>query len=306
MGSSTIALAVALLLAALWAYWSTLVGFAERWELPQYSHGYLVPAFAVGWLWFRRDQLQKVSLQASWWGLLLLGMGLAMRLWATHFYVTWFDGLSLLPVLAGIVLLLGGWRCLLWAAPAIGFLFFMVPLPYRLEIGMGAPLQRFAAISSSFLLQTIGLPAIREGNVIVVGKIKLGVVEACSGLRMLFIFFAVSSAVALSVRRSLWQKAVILISAVPIALLVNVLRITVTGMLMHWIGAESKLADAVFHDLAGWLMMPAALLLLWLEMIYLSHLVVETRRAPVAIQVTAPMAALKQATQRQPARSRAK
>jgi exosortase len=302
--SSVITIGVVLVLAVMWAYWSTLVAIAERWSHPQYSHGYLVPVFAVVLLWLRRSQFQEVRLQMHGWGLLLLGMGLGMRLWATYFYVTWFDGLSLLPVLGGIALLLGGWRCLRWAAPGIAFLFFMVPLPFRLEHGMGGPLQRFAAITSTYLLQTVGQPAIREGNVIVIGETRLGVVEACSGLRMLFIFFAVSSAVALLIHRSRWEKLVIVLSAVPIALFVNVMRITVTGAL--YVTAGSKLADAVFHDFAGWVMMPAALLLLWLELKYLSYLIVDARTAPVSIQASASVMGIREQMSQQAARGRVK
>lgn len=300
-GYAVAAIGLFLVAAVTWAYWGTLQGFAERWALPQYSHGYLVPLFALVLLWLRRDRLHNVTLAPSWWGLLLLASGLGMRLFATHFYITWFDGLSLLPVVAGVVLLAGGWRCLLWAAPAVAFLFFMVPLPFRIEHAMGAPLQRVAAVSSTFVLQTLGYPAIRSGNLITIGDHGLNVVETCSGLRMLFIFFAVSSAVALCVQRSLWQKLVILASAAPIALLVNVLRVTLTGVM--FVNFGEKVGNIVFHDLAGWLMMPAALLLLWLELIYLSHVVIETRSAPVSIQKTGSLAGLKHAISQQAAQS---
>jgi len=104
------------------------------------------------------------------------------------------------------------------------------------------------------------------------GAVRLGVVEACSGLSMLVIFFALSTAVAIVVRRPLWERLLLVASAVPIALLCNIIRITVTGVLHKVAGAQ--LADYVFHDLAGWLMMPMALGMLWVELKILAWVVV--------------------------------
>jgi exosortase/archaeosortase family protein len=89
-------------------------------------------------------------------------------------------------------------------------------------------------------------------------------VEACSGLSMLMIFFALSTAVALLIRRPWPERALLVASALPIAILSNIIRITVTGVLHKTAGSE--VADLVFHDLAGWLMMPLALGMLWTEL----------------------------------------
>ena len=102
---------------------------------------------------------------------------------------------------------------------------------------------------------------------------EINIVEACSGLRMLVIFFALATAVVLLIRRPLWQKISIVASALGIALVVNVLRITATGVLFETVGSEW--ARAVFHDLAGWLMMPVALVFLGLELKLLTHLILE-------------------------------
>jgi exosortase/archaeosortase family protein len=101
----------------------------------------------------------------------------------------------------------------------------------------------------------------------------LGIVQACSGLRMLMIFFALSTAVAILLRKPLWERLLVCGSAIPIALAVNILRITATGVLHEVAGRE--VADAVFHDLAGWLMMPVALGFLGLELKLLKHLLIE-------------------------------
>jgi exosortase len=257
--------------AVLWAYWPTLGEMAQRWARdPQYSHGYLVPFFALALLWLRRSQLTSGTVQGSWLGVPLLALGIALRLIGGFYYYIWLDAISLLPCLAGLVLILGGWPAWRWSWPAIAFLTFMIPLPYRLSVTLAGPLQNFATISSTFCLQTLGLPALAEGNVILLNEIEIGIVEACSGLRMLVIFFALSTAFVLVIRRPLWEKVLIVASAVPIALVVNVIRITATGVLYQTVGSEW--AHAVFHDLAGWLMMPLALGILGLECKLLKNL----------------------------------
>jgi exosortase len=263
-----------LTLALIWSYGSTLAELASQWSSnPQHSHGYLVPLFAIALLYLRRDRFRAEQWSASAWGVLPLLAGLGAWMAATHFHLTWIEGISLLPCLAGIVILMGGRQAWRWAWPAIGFLAFMVPLPYRAAVALTDPLQRTATLASTYALQTLGLPAVAEGNVILLSEVELGVVEACSGLRMLVIFFALAAGVALVIRRPLWEKAVVLLSAVPIAIIVNVIRITATGVLHELVGRE--VANAVFHDFAGWVMMPLALALLWLELRILARLFLE-------------------------------
>lgn len=277
----------ALLAAALvWANWTSLAAMSRKWAHdPQYSHGYLVPLFSVVLLWLRRDLLEPHKLRPNWWGLPILLIGIAVRLSGAYFYYEWFDFLSLIPCVAGIVLLVGGWHAIRWAWPAIGFLVFMIPLPYRLEGALRGPLRSIGTMASTYMMQTVGLPALAEGNVVVVNDVRIGVNEACSGLRMLMIFFALSTAVALLSDRPLWERAVIVLSAVPIALVTNITRITVTGLL--YATGQDRLADLVFHDLAGWLMMPFALVLLGIELKLLSRLFLVEVRKPMAVGLTA-------------------
>jgi exosortase len=251
--------------ALLWVYWPTLLGLFQRWARdPQYSHGYLVPLFALYLLWSRRAILTTGPCKASWWGFPILLAGLALRFYGSYVFKSWYASVALLPILAGLFTLAGGWRALRWSWPAIAFLFFMLPMPYGVEHALALPLQRVATVSATYLLQTLGFIASAEGNTIRMGDIRLNVIEACSGLSMLTIFVALCMAVALAIRRPLLDKVVIFLSAVPIALVANITRITVTGILYKVAGQE--LAHLVFHDLAGWLMMVFALVLLWLEM----------------------------------------
>jgi exosortase len=149
----------------------------------------------------------------------------------------------------------------------------MLPLPYFLEVSLAHRLQRLATLASTYGLQTLGLAAIAEGNVIIMSEARIGVVEACSGLGMLVTFFAEATAVAMLIRRSILEKLLIVASAVPIALTVNVIRIMVTGIVAETAGESA--ADRV-HDLAGWFLMPTlALALLWLELAILSRLLID-------------------------------
>ena len=139
-------------------------------------------------------------------------------------------------MLAGLCLLLGGKQILKWAAPSIVFLFFMLPLPYRVEVGLRTPLQSLGTVASCYTLQTLGLPAYPEGNQIHgITEQPLEVEQACSGLGMMMVFFALCAAVVYFISdRPLWERAAVLISAPPIAIFANVLRISVTGTLYAW------------------------------------------------------------------------
>jgi exosortase len=283
-----VALLAGLAAALLWAYWPTLAEIVGKWAHdPQYSHGYLVPAFSLYLLWWRRKKLEAGTPGPNWWGAVLLAAALALRLAGTYLYFGWLEAVSLLPLLAGAALLLGGWPALRWSWPAIGFLVFMVPLPFRLETGLAQPLQGIATRTATYTLQTLGFPAFSEGNVIRVNEARIGVVEACSGLGMLLLFFALATGLAIRVRRPWVDRLVIVASAAPVAVAANVIRITVTALL-H-VTAGSRLADLVFHDLAGWLMMPLALAMLWLELALLSRLlVVPPDRPQVARSLVRP------------------
>jgi exosortase len=256
-----------------WVYWPTLASLVGRWGTdPQYSHGYLVPLFALFLLWFRRTLMPAGPGSPSWWGLPLLLLALLARFAGIYLYLDWLAAVSLVPCVAAVFLLVGGLPALRWAWPAVLFLIFMVPLPFQAEVALAHPLQRVATRASTYTLQTLGFTAFAEGNVIRLGQVRIGVVEACSGLSMLVIFFALSAAVILLVRRPWYEKAVIFFSAIPIAVVVNVLRITVTGILHKTV--SSRLADLVFHDLAGWLMMPVALGLMWCELRLLAWVII--------------------------------
>jgi exosortase len=281
---STLALTGLATASLIWVFWPTLIDLARTWNSnPQYSHGYLVPGFAVLLLWLRRGQLDRSAVGPSWWGIPVLALGIGLRLVGAYKYYLWLEAVSLLPCLVGLWLTIGGLAALRWAWPGLLFLAFMIPLPYSLGIALAAPLQRFATVTSTFLMQMLGLPALAEGNVIRLNDVEIGIVEACSGLRMLMVFFALSTGVAMIIRRPLVDKLLLVASAIPIALVTNILRVTATGILHEMV--DSATANAFFHDFAGWLMMPLALGLVGIELKILSNLLVDV--PPAAPRVPA-------------------
>jgi exosortase len=261
-------------LALAWTFWPTLAELAYTWNTnQQYGHGWLVPIFAAYLLYHRRDKLNVDAMQANFLGLVLLAAGLGMRLTSTYLFFHSFEQLSLIPAVAGLTLLFGGWAAMRWAWPSLLFLLFMIPLPFSIATALAGPLQSLATVSATFIMQTMGLPAISEGNIILLNEHQIGIVEACSGLRMLVVFFALSTGVVLISNRHWIDRTIIFLSAVPIALLSNLIRITATGILYSM--GMGEMANHFFHDIAGWVMMPLALSMLWVEIKLLDALFID-------------------------------
>ena len=291
---------VALAGTLLFVYWPTLYHLALIWyHDPKYSHGFLVPLFAGYLLWLRRGPVTgggssslhalPSALHPNWWGVPTVAAGLVMQGAGNYYIIPWLAELAVVPLVAGLCLSVGGWRALAWAWPAIVFLVFMVPLPYWLEYALGMPLRRLGTRASVYLLQTAGYPARAEGNVIIVNTESIGVAEACSGLSMLVMFITVCTAVAFLVRRrSPYDKVLVLLSAVPLALVCNVLRIVATAVLYVKVGHRlgdllpvgGGLGETDLHDVGGWLLLPLALAMLWVELAVLAWLLIPRPAQP--------------------------
>ena len=220
--------------------------------------------FQVAELFLRHDLLKPLSADGWQWGVALLVLCALMRWAGAYFWYILLGPYSLVPCIAGLVFLIGGWRVMQWAWPSVVFLVFMMPLPGFASAMLSGPLQRIGTKGSVFAIQTIGIPAVAQGNVIQLPGGPLEVAVACSGIRMLMLFFAVCVGAAFVMRCTVWEKTVIVASAIPIAVFSNVLRLILTALLQEFIGREVALK--VGHDMAGWAMMPLALLLLWGEM----------------------------------------
>lgn len=250
--------------AILWSFWPALATMAERWHSdPQYSHGYLVPVFAAVILWLRRDQWDGKR-EPYWLGIPILLISAVLRWGSATMDVGALDSFALIVAVMGTTLLVGGRKMFAWAWPAIAFLGFMLPLPYSIETALRRPLQRWATVASTYVLQTIGYPALAEGNIIRIDEIRLGVLDACNGLGMLMTFFALSTALAMTLPAPRLDRWILVFSAIPIALISNILRIVATALAYSAVSKE--FGDMIMHDFAGWLMMPVALGLAWLEL----------------------------------------
>jgi len=285
----------------LWTYGPVLSWLMRTWSRdPDYSHGYLVLPFAAALIWVRRRELADGSLAMSRSAIaagaaLIVLSGIA-RSAGIYAQIITLEALSIVPCLAGIALCSCGWRAVRVVWPAVAFLVFMIPLPSGIAAVMSGQLQRVATVASTFVLQLFGLPAVSEGNVIWLSETQIGVAEACSGLRMLVSFAALAVGASLLLRRPLWEKAVMIASVPVLAIIANVARVTATGAAYEFGSAE--LADRIFHDLAGWLMMPLGLALLFAELAVLSRVFLpanqgaafqpHVRRAPHVFQNDGP------------------
>jgi exosortase len=254
-----------------WAYWPTLVRMVDAWERqPDYSHGYFVVPLALYFCWARRDRFPGMSGRLAWMGLLILLLSIAIRMAGARYYVDAIDAWSMVVWVAGVVCLLGGWRVLLWALPSIGFLIFMIPLPWSAERMLSLPLQRIATKLSTWVFQLLGQPAIAEGNTIWLGEYQLEVAQACSGLRIFVGIFALAFAYIILVRRTWWERLLLLLSAVPIALVANSTRIVVTGLLYLRVSGEA--AHKFTHDISGYVMIPFAAVLFAIVLWYVGNI----------------------------------
>jgi exosortase len=265
-----------LLLAFVWTYWSVMVHVVHVWSTtPDMGHGFVVPLFAAFLLWYRQEMVDPWPAKGTLWCIPFFVV-FAFYRWLVLYMNYERDVDSLFPFLIGMTLALGGWRAFRWAWPSILFLIFMVPLPDRLARAMAGYLQRGATIITVYVLQTLGIPAIVQGagsNVIhLPSPPPLEVERACSGLSMMSVFYAMCVGACFILRIPLWKKIVLLVSAAPIAVISNVVRISLTGMLQEWINPA---VGQVFHNYFGYLEVIPALLLIWGELALLSALLIE-------------------------------
>ncbi len=266
--------AAAITIALAWGYLPTILDLIEEWQDSQdYSVGALVPFAAVYLVWLDRRRLRECAFDPSWLGVGVLLFAQGVRLFGLLFVFQSAERYSLVITIAGLVLLVLG-REVFWQLRWILlFLFLMVPLPGKVHNAISGPLQGIATEGAVVFLELFGITVSREGNVIVLNEnVPVAVAEACSGLRMLTAFVVVAATLAYVVNRPAWQKTLLVVSSVPIAILCNLVRLFATALL--YLVASSQMAERFFHDFAGLTMMPLAVLLLAGELIVMKHLVV--------------------------------
>ena len=257
-------------------FWSNILHFAFIWASDEnYSHGFLVPLISV---YFANEAARRRTIAAiSGTG---LGIGLILgsilgRLVTVVVPVGFVGDLSLLVGLAGVVALLFGWGALRRFGFALGFLIFMIPLPVALYAQIATPLQLAVSRLASILLNISHIPALCEGNMITLpGDNKMFVAEACSGMRQLTGFLALTTAWAYLMSRPVWYRAVLISTSIPIAMTANIVRVTLTGAITYHI--DPQFASGVFHTAEGLLMMAFGLLILYAGCRVLDRIVGET------------------------------
>jgi EpsI family protein len=246
-------------------FWDSLGHFYYAWTTDEnYSHGFLVPLIS---LYFANRVASRgpIPIQGgAWLGSSLIIMSLALRLITIPLPIPFLSDVALLIGLSGLFTLMTGATALKHYWFAFFFLAFMVPLPIALYSKIASPLQLFASRVASALMTATGLPVLCEGNKMTLpGGLQMFVAEACSGMRQLTGFLALTAAVAYWRSRPAWYRVVIVISALPIALSANIARVMLTGYIMHFVNPQFALGT--YHTVEGLLMMALGLLLLQAE-----------------------------------------
>ena len=246
---------------------------------PNWSHGFLIPLFSAYLIYTRWDQLVAARRRVCIWGLPILLLSLSVLIFSYFRLGTyWFCQLSMILLLLGIVLYLSGPAVLKITWVPIVYLVLAIPIPDILYQNIAYPLQELAAKSTTVILRlcnvTIDVSASSLSITSISGRVHpLQVVEACSGVRSLMAFVALSTAMAYIDDRPIWQRLVLIASSLPITMLCNILRVTATSTM--FVIDQPELGKDFMHTFMGMmLLIPALLMLLGLSWL-MNHLFVE-------------------------------
>ncbi|CBK42113.1 conserved membrane protein of unknown function [Nitrospira defluvii] len=245
-------------------YADSLVFLFSQWGRDDYSHGPFIPIISAVLIWQRWTQVARVGISPSWWGPMLVAIGMLLFIlgdYATLYVVL---HLSLWIVIVGVALSFIGRPALRVLAFPLGYLLTAIPLPIFLYNTLSNQLQLWSSALGVGFLQAIGVTAYREGNVIDLGPVQLQVAEACSGIRYLFPLTSLALLCAYLYRDRLWKRIVLVVSALPVSIFINGLRIGIVGVLVELYGPQA--AEGFLHLFEGWVLFLATLALLLLEM----------------------------------------
>lgn len=235
---------------------------SDWYELPDFSHGFLIPFFAAYLLWSKRDELAALPRRSTWAGLPLVLLGLLLLLTGRFGADLFLSRTSFLVLAAGAVWMLLGARWLRECKFVLLVLLLAIPLPAVLFNQITFPLQIFASRMASALLPLAGVPVLREGNVIQLPAMQLEVAEACSGIRSLLSLFTLAVIYGYFLERRTSRRVLLALASVPIAVAANAARIFGTGLcVQYW---DPDKAMGFFHEFSGWLMFLVSLTCLYL------------------------------------------
>jgi len=246
-----------------------------------WSHGFLIPLFSLYFLNQRKTQILNLQTKPNYLGLFFLICGILFYpLNIVHLHYGYLRPIGMIATLGTVVLFLGGWRLVKYTWLPIGYLVFAVPLPGRYYVSLTIPMRQLAATVAAFLLNLVNdLEATASGVVVdVIYKGQrlepaLDVAEACSGMRLLMAFLALGVAMAYLHYRPIWQRVILLVSTIPIAIFCNIVRVTVTGFI--YVMIHPRYAQGIYHDMLGMAMLPLAFGLYGLLAQFMSSLFVE-------------------------------
>jgi exosortase len=214
-----------------------------------YSHGFFVPIAFVWMLWRQRRELASVEVSPRSWGIVIVLLALLQLAAGTLGAEYFVAHTSLLLLLCGITLFLFGTKMLRLVAFPIAWLLFMIPLPAIIFYSIMFPMQLLATKLAVSILDLLRVPSVCEGNVIYMANFTAGVVEACSGIRSVISMLAFAVLMGYLLNMSVRSRWILAITAVPIALGMNALRIAATGLAGNYLGA--RWAEGVFHTFSG-------------------------------------------------------
>lgn len=241
-------------------YAPVLFGLVRQWATDEdVGHGFFVPVVAGFIAWKRREQLMAVKPVPNYWGLAIIAFGAIQMLLGTLGAQIFIARTAFWVSLVGVMLFLGGTRALKILAFPLFLLLFMFPIPAIVYARITLPLQLFASSVAETVLSFVGIPVLRDGNVLELANQRLSVVEACSGIRSLLSLGFLSLIYAYFFDKKVWMRWVLLVATIPIAIAANASRVTLTGILSDF---RPGLAQGAFHLFEGWVLFIVALMLL--------------------------------------------
>jgi exosortase len=244
-------------------YHGIAVKIVRDWyELPDFSHGFLIPFFAAFLLWDKRDELRATPIAPTWTGISLVILGLFVLLVGVLGADLFLQRTSFVILVSGMVWTLLGKAMLSRIKFVLFVLLLAIPLPTVLFNQITFPLQLMASELASSLLRLVGVPVLQDGNVINLPAMPLEVAEACSGIRSLMSLFTVAVIYGYFLEKQTWRRTVLAVSSLPIAVAANVTRIFGTGLCVQFWDPEKALG--FFHEFSGWLMFVVSLVCLYL------------------------------------------
>jgi exosortase len=247
----------ALLLASYAPIFARLV---HQWDNdPDMSHGFFVPFVSAFLVWQRRHELMALKPRPNWWGLVVVLYGTAQLYVATLGAELFLARTAFVITLAGAVWMLGGTLMLRKLLFPLFLLFFMVPIPAVIYNRITFPLQLLASRLAGDALSVLGLPVLREGNILELPDQRLSVVEACSGIRSLLTLTFLSLVYGHFFEKKTGIRMLLFLSTVPIAIVANASRVTLTGLITEW---KPELAEGFFHTAQGWVIFMVSLCML--------------------------------------------